>query len=271
MNRIGIHLYNRGPQASRALIVEAARIADALPIDDAWVFDHVAIPPDQAQPSQGIYIEPLATLAFIAGATQRLGVGTRVLILPYRHPYMIAKQVAAIQELSGGRFRLGCGVGWLEAEFQVFGVDRKKRGALTDAALEAIHRCFAADEVEMNGARVLFRPRPPRPPIYIGGAPPQALARAARFGDGWMPGPTKDPETLRAPIAELRRAFTAAGRPAPEVVFSDALLLDDPGAARAKIAQLEDIGITQFGLYMPYETGAEFARLAETLVRAVGR
>ena len=268
--QIGIHLLNRGPNARRELLRDAARIADRLPVDELWVFDHIAIPRDQSQGSGGRYIEPLATLAFVAGATERVGIGTRVLILPYRNPYMIAKSVASIQELSGGRLRLGCGVGWLEAEFQVLGVDRKRRGALTDAALEVIHRCFAADEVEVNGARVLFRPRPPRPPIYIGGAPPQALARAARFGDGWMPGPTKDPETLRAPIAELRRQFAAAGKPAPEVVFSDALPLDDPGAARAKIESLAEIGVTQFGLYMPYETGAEFARLAETLVRATG-
>jgi probable F420-dependent oxidoreductase len=271
MNRIGIHLYNRGPLAKRALITETARIADSLPIDDCWVFDHIAIPPDQSQGSNGHYVEPLTTLAYVAGLTTKLCIGTRVLILPYRPAYLIAKWAASLQELSGGRFRMGCGVGWLDAEFRVVGVDKKKRGALTDAALETIHKCFASDEVEIDGVRVLFRPRPPRPAIYVGGAPPHALERAVRWADGWMPGPTDDPEKLRAPIAELRRLAAAAGKPAPEVVFSAALPLDDADAARAKIAQLEDIGVTQFGLYMPYETGAEFAQMAEALVRAAGR
>jgi probable F420-dependent oxidoreductase len=271
MKRIGIHLYNRGPKAQRALITECARIADALPIDDAWVFDHIAIPPEQSSGSEGHYVEPLATLAYIAGLTTRLGIGTRVLILPYRHPYLIAKWAASLQELSGGRFRLGCGVGWLEAEFQVLGVERKKRGKLTDQALETVHKCFAADEVEVNGARVLFRPRPSRPPIYIGGAPPHALARAVRYGDGWMPGPTEDIEKLRAPIAELKRHAAAASKSAPEVVFSTALPIDDTGAARAKVQELEEIGVTQLGMYAPYDNAAEFKRLAEAIVRATGR
>lgn len=271
MNRIGIHLYNRGLKARRELITECARVADALPIDDAWVFDHIAIPPDQSSGSDGHYVEPLATLAYVAGLTTRLCIGTRVLILPYRRPYMIAKWAASLQELSGGRFRLGCGVGWLAAEFQVLGIDRKKRGKLTDEALETVHQCFAADEVEVNGARVLFRPRPARPPIYIGGSPPQALARAVRYGDGWMPGPTEDFEKLRAPIAELKRLAAAAGKPAPEVVFSTALPTDDAGAARAKVQALEEIGVTQLGMYAPYDTAAEFKRLANTIVRATGR
>jgi probable F420-dependent oxidoreductase len=271
MNRIGIHLYNRGPNARRTLITECARIADSLPIDDCWVFDHIAIPPDQSSGSEGHYVEPLATLAYIAGLTTRLCVGTRVLILPYRPAYLIAKWAASLQELSGGRFRLGCGVGWLDAEFRVVGADKTKRGALTDKALETIHTCFASDEVEIDGVRVLFRPRPPRPAIYVGGSPPQALRRAVRYADGWMPGPTEDFEKLRAPIAELRRLAAEAGKPPPEVVFSAALPLDDDGAARARIAQLAEIGVTQFGLYMPYETAAEFARRAEALVRAAGR
>jgi alkanesulfonate monooxygenase SsuD/methylene tetrahydromethanopterin reductase-like flavin-dependent oxidoreductase (luciferase family) len=159
----------------------------------------------------------------------------------------------------------------MAAEFQVLGVDRAKRGKLADEALETIARCFASDEVTVNGARVLFRPRPPRPAIYVGGQPPHALARAVAYADGWMPGPTKEPESLRAPIAELKRRAATAGKPAPEVVFSTDLPLDDAGAAKAKVALLEDIGVTQLGLYMPYDDAAAFKRLAETLVKAAGR
>jgi len=268
--QIGLHLPNRGPHGKRELIRDCARIADAMPIDDLWVFDHIAVPPAQSQGSGGYYVEPLATLAFVAGITERIGIGTRVLILPYRNPYLIAKWAASIQELSGGRLRLGCGVGWMEAEFNVLGVARNRRGALTDAALEMLHRCFASDEVEVNGEKILFLPRPPRPPIFIGGAPPHALRRAVRFGEGWMPG-NGEADKLREPIAELRRLAQEAGRPAPEVVLADTLPLDDPGRARERLQQLADVGVTRFSLNLPYETAREFERLANTVVRAAGR
>ncbi len=267
--KIGMQLPNKGPGASRALIGDCARAADALPVDDLWVFDHVAVPPDNARGSDGFYVEPLATLAFVAGITERIGIGTRVLILPYRNPYLIAKWAASIQELSGGRLRLGCGVGWMEAEFQVLGIDRTRRGKLTDRALEMIHRCFAADEVEINGAKVLFRPRPARPPLYVGGVPPHALARAAKYAEGWMPGSGTADELAR-PIAELARFFKEAGKGPPEVVVSGALPLDDPAAARDGLARLEGLGVTRFCLTAPYDTASEFARLAEGLVRAGG-
>lgn len=268
--QIGMQLPNKGPEAGRALIAECARIADKLPIDDVWVFDHVAVPPDNSRGSDGFYIEPLATLAFVAGVTERVSIGTRVLILPYRNPYLIAKWAASLQALSEGRLRLGCGVGWMEAEFQVLGVDRTRRGALTDKALETIHACFAADEIELNGARVLFRPRPARPPIYVGGAPPHALARAARYAEGWMPGASADPDALATPIAELRRLFAEAGKGMPEVCVSGTL----PGgaaAARDHLARLEAIGVTRFALTAPYTTAAEFGRLAKGLAKAAGR
>ncbi len=267
---IGLQLPNKGPEASRALIAECARIADTGPIDDLWVYDHVAVPPDNSRGSDGFYIEPLATLAFVAGITERVGIGTRVLILPYRNPYLIAKWAASLQALSGGRLRLGCGVGWMEAEFQVLGIDRTRRGRLADEALETIHRCFAADEVEINGAKVLFRPRPARPPLYVGGAPPHALARAARFAEGWMPGASADPDALSAPIAELARLFQAAGRGVPEVAVSGALPADS-GAAKAHLERLARLGVTRFALTTPYSTAAEFGRLAETLAKAAGR
>jgi probable F420-dependent oxidoreductase len=267
---IGLQLPNKGPRASRALIGDCARIADALPVDDLWVFDHVAVPPDNARGSDGFYVEPLATLAFVAGITERIGIGTRVLILPYRNPYLIAKWAASLQALSDGRLRLGCGVGWMEAEFQVLGVDRTKRGALTDRALETIHRCFAADEVEINGATVLFLPRPARPPIFIGGAPPHALHRVVRYGEGWMPG-SGSAVDLAAPIAELRRLCAEAGKAAPEVIVSGELPLADPAASRDRLAALGEIGATRFVLTAPYETAAEFRRLAEGLVAAAGR
>ncbi len=267
--KIGIHLRNAGPHATRELLAECARIADGLPIDDLWVFDHLAIPPEEAEGSGGLYVEPLATLAFVAGITERINIGTRVLILPYRPALLTAKWLASIQVLSGGRLCIGAGVGWMEAEFRALGVARERRGAITDETLALIHQCFAADEVEVNGQPMLFRPRPPRPPIYIGGAGPHALRRAARHGDGWAAAGS-DPDDLAAPIVELRRLFADAGKPAPEIIAAGRIADEDDGALRDRFRRLADIGVTRFALGVAYASADEFRALAERLIRARG-
>src|SRR5438045_8682918 len=132
----GTGLRNRGAQSTRETLVAAARAADALPaIADLWVVDHIAIPPDDAEGSDGRYLDPLATLAYLAGVTTRVGLGTAVLVLPYRPPLPTAKAIATAQELSGGRLLLGVGVGWMAAEFRALGVDLRRRGPLTDEPL----------------------------------------------------------------------------------------------------------------------------------------
>src|SRR5437867_12715269 len=147
--QLGVVLRNQGPQSTRETLLAAARAAEAAPaIDDLWVADHIAIPPDDAEGSEGRYLDPLATLAFIAGCTRRIGLGTSVLVLPYRPSLPTAKWVATIQELSAGRFLLGVGVGWMAAEFRAVGADLRRRSALTDATLDSFERCFADDVVE---------------------------------------------------------------------------------------------------------------------------
>jgi len=122
--KIGMYLRNMGPQSTTETIVACARAAEQAGIDDLWVADHIAIPPDDAEGSNGRYLDPLATLAFLAGVTQRVGLGTGVLVLPYRPALATAKWIATIQELSGGRLLLGVGAGWMEAEFRAVGVPR---------------------------------------------------------------------------------------------------------------------------------------------------
>ena len=204
--KIGLHIRNSGRFATRDMIRRCAQIADAnTAIDDLWVYDHIAIPPDEAAGSEGYYLDPLATLAFLAAVTERVKIGTRVLILPYRAALPTAKWIASIQQLSGGRLQLGAGVGWMEAEFRALGVDRSRRGSITDETLAFIKGCFDAkeDEVTANGQKFLFRPNPQKPPIYVGGQAPHALRRAVQYGDGWAV-PSGEPDDLRAPIAELR-------------------------------------------------------------------
>jgi probable F420-dependent oxidoreductase len=263
-----MYLRNMGPQSTRTTLLECARAAEAAGIDDLWVADHIAIPPDDAEGSGGRYLDPLATLAFLAGATTRIGLGTGVLVLPYRPPLATAKWIATIQELSAGRLRLGVGVGWMEAEFRALGIAKARRAAITDATLEFLQRCFAADEVEANGQRFLFLPRPPRPPIFVGGAAPHAFRRILRCGDGWMP-MGGDANGLRPVIAQLRKAAAAAGKPNPEVALITSLPLIDPPHAAAAARDLAGAGVTRVIHAWRYADTAEFARAAEALTEHV--
>jgi len=260
--KLGLYLRNMGPQSVPPTLLACARAAEAAGVDELWVADHVAIPPDQSEGSGGRYLDPLATLAFLAGATERIGLGSAVLVLPYRPALATAKWVATIQELAAGRFLFGVGSGWMEPEFRAAAVAYRERGRITDETLAFLQRCFASDEVEANGQRFLFLPRPPRPPILVGGSPAYAFRRAVRFGDGWMPmlPGAGDPEVLRPAIAALRAQAAAAGRPAPEVAVLTELPLDDPKAAAARLAAFADVGATRVAHGWRYADAAEFAR-----------
>ena len=212
--KLGLALRSMGPQSEADVFLACARAAEDAGLDDVWIQDHIAIPPDDAEGSNGRYLDPLTALAWLAGSTSRIGLGTGVLILPYRPALPTAKAVATVQDLSGGRLRLGVGVGWMKPEFRAVGVERKDRGRITDETLAFFGECFASDEVEANGQPFLFRPRPPRPPLYVGGAPPHALERAARFADGWMP-MGGDPEKLAPHVARCESSSRKRGSRRP--------------------------------------------------------
>src|SRR4051812_12611007 len=148
---LGMHVRTMGSQSTRETIVACARAAESAGIDELWVGDHIAIPPDDAEGSGGRYLDPLTTLAYVAAKTERVRLGVGVLVLPYRPPLPTAKVVATIQELSGVRLLLGVGAGWMQAEFRAVGVPFAERGRVTDRTLEFITRCFAADQAESNG------------------------------------------------------------------------------------------------------------------------
>ena len=266
--KIGVYLRNMGPHASRENLRACARTADESPIDDLWVFDHLAIPPEDSEGSGGLYVEPLATLAFVAGVTERIRIGTGVLVLPYRPALLTAKWAASIQLLAGNRLMLGVGVGWMAAEFRALGVPRTQRGALTDEALEILHRCFAADEVEVNGQRFLFLPRPQRPSVFVGGSGAHAWRRAVHLADGWMPG-NVDAQALEGPMRELRAVADEAGKPMPEVVVAGRIGSDEPRRASERLARLAELGVTRFAFNDRYSNADDFSRYAERIARVV--
>jgi probable F420-dependent oxidoreductase len=263
--RLAISLRTMGPQSTRETLAACAYAAEAAGLDEIFVPDHIAIPPDDAEGSGGRYLDPLTALAWLAARTERIGLGTAVLILPYRPALPTAKAIATIQELSGDRLTaLGVGVGWMEPEFRALGVPKQRRAADTDAVLEFLVRAFANDVVERNGQPFLFLPRPMRPRILVGGAPPHALARAARFGDGWMPIGSK-PADLGPHVSRLRELFAAAGKPEPEIAVMTRLPLEDPARAADLARAYAELGATRLIHSNRYADATEFARSADAI------
>ena len=272
--KFGVAIRNMGPQSSRATIRACARIAEQAGFDALFVSDHLCIPPDQTEGSGGRYLDVLATLAFLAGATDKIRIGVSVLVVPYRPAVLTAKQVATIQELSGERMILGVGVGWMKPEFDALGVNIRRRGAVTDETLSVIHHLFSADVPgAYDGPLVkfpsfVFLPRPKRPPIWVGGNSPAAMNRATEFGDGWHP--MLPAAELKAKVEELQLRARSAGRPAPEIVVRRGLRFDDLAAARAKLAAEKEAGATYFILDLGrYPDEQSFGKSVETFMTKV--
>jgi probable F420-dependent oxidoreductase len=240
--KLGINIRNMGPQSTRETLGACAVAADDAGLDSLWITDHIAIPPDDAEGSLGRYLDPLVTLAWLAGQTSRIKLGTAVLILPYRPALPTAKLVATLQELSGERLMLGVGIGWMEAEFRAVGRSLARRGADSDEILRFLGECFANDEVTLNGQTFLFKPRPIRPPILIGGRAPHAITRALRYGDGWLPmGPLAK---LRPGIDAYRQQAADAGKAPPQIVTFAGLPLDASARCREILDEYRDAGVT---------------------------
>lgn len=209
-----------------AKVLELGRTIEDIGFDDLAVFDHVVMGyatdtrPAPMYPSQMPILEALITLGFLAAGTERIGLSTEVLVLPQRQPVLVAKQASTIDTLSGGRLRLGVGVGWQEAEYQALGEDFSRRGRLMDEAIPLLRSCWGEERIERRGARfaadaIAMEPKPPQGgalPVWVGGTSAAALRRVGRLGDGWMATVTGDDQQVRSSIAEIRRHAEEAGR-----------------------------------------------------------
>lgn len=266
---IGVHLPHVGPQATRDTLREFARRMEELGYDSLWVSDHVVIPREYESrypynPSGRLswidlpLLEPLSTLLFVAGVTERPRLGTTVLVLPMRNPVLHAKILATLDVLSGGRLIFGAGVGWLKEEFDALDMPFDHRGARMDEFLAVIMRLWTEDHPTFEGhyyrlADVGFAPKPvqqPHPPIWIGGNTDPALRRAARIGDAWhAAGAT--PEQVEAALPKLREYTRAAGRDpvAVPVTVRTGLRADEPpDATLARLGRYRDLGVTHLCL-----------------------
>jgi len=210
-----------GFKATREGIIETACRAEELGFDAVFVNDHIIVDETpQVVNSWGNTYDPLIVLSYVAACTKRIRLGTSVLIMPYRNPVATAKMMATLDQMSEGRVIAGVGAGWNAAEFAALGVPFHERGARTTEYLRLWQACWAPDPVTFQGqffsfAKMHIMPKPlqqPHPPIWIGGASPAALRRAARFAQVWQPTPMSV-EALRQGQAYLREACTKIGRP----------------------------------------------------------
>lgn len=200
----GVNVPNFGPGTDPGLLRAWADTVESLGFDLLMMSDHVAITPDVAQKYPAPFFDPFTTLAYLAGASTGIRLGTTVLILPYRHPLLTARMAANLNDLSGGRFVLGVGVGWARQEFQALGAPFERRGRLTDEYLQTIRNVWR-DETDYRAGTL---------PIWIGGDSPAALRRAVQLGDAWHPMRFTLP-WLRSTLPTLGSLADAAGRPAP--------------------------------------------------------
>lgn len=213
--KLGIHLPQYGRAAGPSAIRDAAVAAEELGYADVWVSDHIIHPAAQDYPSPYLF-DPLLALTWAAAATTSIGLGTSVLVVPQYHPLWLANATSSLDALSGGRLRVGVGVGWSEAEFDALDQDFHNRGRRTDEMLEILQLAWTSDPVSYHGTYYDFddikiQPKPVHPiEIWVGGSGPAASRRAMRFGAGFQLIGLK-PDTITEPIERLR-----ADHPDPE-------------------------------------------------------
>lgn len=231
--KLGICLPHYGRPIEPDRLARLATRAEELGLDSIWVTDHVIVPGDAGLIYRDEMLDPLAVLPWLAGITERIALGTSVIVLPYRSPLPLAKLLASVDVLSGGRLVFGAAVGWLEGEFAALGVPFRERASRTDEALELIRAVWTQEYPEIETARHRLRgmkasPMPlqkPRPTILVGGASDAALRRAARLGEGWHASGVS-PSVFRASAVAVGNHWKEAGRDgAPELTIRVPLLL----------------------------------------------
>jgi probable F420-dependent oxidoreductase len=250
--KFGLSTLTRGLLTTREAYQAIAKAAEGAGFDFLSVSDHVVVPATlkSAYPyavggvfgaaEHGHCLDQLATIAFLAGSTERLRLLTSVLVVPHRPALLAAKLLATIDVLSNGRLIMGAGAGWMKEEFALLNLPFEARGSVTDEYLEAFRELWTKDRPVYSGkhvrfAELLFYPKPlqrPHPPIWIGGESPAARRRAIKFADAWYPGnnnqrrPLDTPTRLAAAVAALRAECEQAGRDPGQIGIS--LLVQDP-------------------------------------------
>ena len=266
--KFGLILPNfRSPVNTRAGIVAAAMAGETAGFDSVWASDHILVPNEHAP--YGNVTEALITLAFLAGITTRVKLGTSVLVLPMRNPIIAAKQFASLDFLAGGRTIAGVGVGWCEGEYNFLNADFKHRGKLMDEFIAILRELWTAEHPQHTGtytfSNTVFSPKPARvPPIWIGGESNAAVRRAAAIGDGWQPN-DRGLDEFATKVADLRRY--SEGRAVTISIRMRAHMQDGAPEIINRLQRYQDVGLEYPVISFPHKTLDELT----TQIDAFGR
>ena len=276
--KFGVMFANTGPFVEPDAAVELAQAAEASGCESIWTVEHVVVPAGYA--SQYPYAkdgrmpggredfdipDPLIWLSYVAAATDKIRLGTGVMIMPQRNPLVTAKAVATLDRLSKGRMILGIGSGWLEEEFDALGVSFDDRGDRTDEYLEAMKQAWASDAASYSGKFVNFsnvysRPQPAsgHVPIIVGGHSRRAARRAGELGDGFFPG-RGNFEELAALFDHARHCAEESGRDPDELEFT-------AGGPTSPdyVEQLAEIGVTR--MIVPPMDPSQFTKFGDEVI-----
>jgi probable F420-dependent oxidoreductase len=242
-------------------IVALAQKAEEVGLESVWTFEHAIVPVDyqskypySADGKMGVtpetpFIDPLIALAAVAQHTKRVRLGTGVNILSQSNPLMLAKQAASLDVVSGGRFMLGVGIGWLQEEFRAMGVPFERRGARFDDAIEAMRKIWSGDVVEhksdfldWTGFKSYPLPAQKPFPVVIGGSKGKAFERVAKYGEGWY-APTAAVDQLKPLLERLGDACAAQGRDVGTIEISCMWVPAMEGPEVVK--QYEELGVSR--------------------------
>jgi probable F420-dependent oxidoreductase len=290
--RLGFAAPTCGPWATPANIVELCRRADDLGYASLWTFQRLLYPAGTGlSDTYHSVLEPMVSLAYIAGCTQRARLGVAVVNLPFISPIQLAKQAAAVDVLSNGRLTLGVGLGWAPEEFVATGGATERRGARAEEFLQCLEEIFTGT-VDFTGefyrvpaSEVLPRPvQQPRPPLLMGGVVPAALRRAGRISEGWISYSAADLTRIEESVQLVREGAATAGRDpaAVEIIVRGLLQLTEEQAddrrmltgseaqIRADLDALETKGVTEvfFDLNFDPEVVATSSDVASSMARA---
>jgi probable F420-dependent oxidoreductase len=218
---LGAILPNFGAGSSPARIRAFAETAEELGFESVWTTEHIVVGPEGVDPYGRVY-DPLVTLGWLVGFTERVRLGTSIVLVPLHNPFHLAKEVATLQELSGGRFTLGVGMGWHRDEYAFMGVPFEGRGRRGDEAIRLM-RALWRGESSFDGELWSYtdataEPLPsPLPEVWVGGSSPRAIRRARELGDVWHPSRGSDASHVRQ-VKEQHPELRIVPRTSPEQV-----------------------------------------------------
>ena len=217
MTRFGLLVPHFGLEADQDLLIEGARLAERSGFDSLWVRDHLVFHPHGMEGTDRTFIEPFVTLSYLAGVTEKIGLGAAT-IIPFRHPIYMAYSVASMSWITRRTFDLGIGAGTFDHEFAVIGQADEDRVAMMKEQVLIARRLWSGETIEWKSDRYTFddvdlKPQPVHPvPVWWGGATPAAARLAVDFCEGWLPGRITFP-TYKARVNKIREMTAEQGKP----------------------------------------------------------